>query len=412
MKTIVGLYDDWSTARQVVEELSGSGFHRDHINLVVNDANETHARSLDTADVNTAAEGAATGAVAGGALGGLGGLLLGLGALAIPGIGPVIAAGPIAAGLTGAAVGAATGGLIGALAGWGVPEDEAGFYAEGVRRGGTLVAVQADEHEVDRAMKIMNRFNPVDIEKRTSQWRSSGWTRFDPNAEDYKFNSDTDTTMSKTGNMADQEAISLVQEELHVGKREVDKGTVRAHTYIVETPVQEDVTLREERVTVERRPVDRPADPSMIDAFEERTIEMTETAEEAVVEKTARVVEEVVLGKEVDTRTKRVEDTVRRTEVDIDSSNGNTADMNRYRSVWQKHYNSNFANTNGHDFNYYEPGYRYGYTVANDPRYRGRDWNAIESDVRRDWDTNGQGAWEDFKDTIRYAWNDVKQAVR
>lgn len=447
MKTIVGLYDDWSTARQVLEELARAGFDRDDINLVANDANKTFAQSLGDAngDGETVAEGAATGALAGGALGGLGGLLLGLGALAIPGIGPVIAAGPIAAGLTGAAVGAATGGLIGALAGWGIPEEEAGYYAEGVRRGGTLVGVRAEEHEVDRALQIMNRFGPVDIQRRSSEWRSSGWTGFDPDADAYTFTSDlyssntgqtgkgwatvepdhTDTGMAtmdtaytgrgmKTTDIdhsEGQKAIPIIEEELHVGKREVERGGVTVHSYVEETPVHEDVTLREERVTVERRPVDRVVDPSTIDAFQDRTIEMKETAEEAVIEKKARVVEEVVVGKQVDTRIERVEDTLRRTQVEVDSTNGQNTDWSAYDTGWRTHYNQYFGST-GRGYDYYQPGYRYGYDLANNTRYSGRDWDLIEPDVRRDWEATGRGAWEDFKDAIRHGWNEVKQAVR
>ncbi len=472
MKTIVGLYDDWSTARQVVEELARAGFDRNDINLIANDANQEFAHSLGTTDGNgtAAAEGAAAGALAGGALGGIGGLLLGLGALAIPGVGPVIAAGPIAAGLTGAAVGAATGGIIGALANWGIPEEEAGYYAEGIRRGGTLVGVRADEGQVDRALEIMNRFSPVDIQRRSSEWRTSGWTGFDPDAEEYTFTSDmysandgqnrqtgrgwaeverdqSDMGMTGTGvagstlgstttdrdfagkgmarmdtksegmstmdvdHVEGEKAIPIVEEELRVGKREVERGTVRVHSYVEETPVHENVSLREERVTVERRPVDRAVDPSTIDAFQERTIEMSETAEEVVAEKTARVVEEVVVGKEVDTRTKRVEDTIRRTKVEIDdSTGGQTTDWSNYNTGWRTHYNQYYGTT-GRNYDYYQPGYRYGYDLANNARYSGRDWNTIEADARRDWEATGQGAWEDFKDAIRHGWNEVKQAV-
>jgi uncharacterized protein (TIGR02271 family) len=424
MKTIVGLYDDWATARRVVEELVQAGFDRNDINLIANDRDQTYARSLQD-NGEPVAEGAVSGALAGGALGGLGGLLLGLGALAIPGIGPVIAAGPIAAGLTGAAVGAAAGGLVGALAGWGIPEEEAGYYAEGVRRGGTLVGVEAEAHEVDRALAIMNRYGPVDIDRRAGEWRSSGWTGFDVNAGDY--------TADTTGTMADRmkpdmdddmgqeishkegkTVIPVVEEELRVGKREVETGGVRVHSYMEEKPVSEDVTLRQEHVTVERRPVDRSVDPGTVDAFREGTIEMTETAEEAVAEKTARVVEEVIVGKEVETHTEHVADTIRRTHVDVEKTNGGatgSTGWNEYDSRWRTHYNQNFSTT-GRNYEYYQPGYRYGYSLANDRRYSGRDWGLIESDVRRDWEATGQGAWEDFKDAIRHGWNEVREAVR
>jgi uncharacterized protein (TIGR02271 family) len=426
MKTIVGLYDDWTTARRVLEELVQAGFDRNHINLIANDRDQTYANSLqgDTGSGEKVAEGVATGALAGGALGGLGGLLLGLGALAIPGIGPVIAAGPIAAGLTGAAVGAATGGLVGALAGWGIPEEEAGYYAEGVRRGGTLVGVEAEDHQVDRALAIMNRYGPVDIERRAGEWRASGWSGFDANAGNYK--ADTNGSMAsrmkadmgpttRNTNLTEGEAvIPIVEEELRVGKREVETGGVRIHTYVEENPVSEEVKLRQERVNVERRPVDRAVDPSTVDAFREQTFEMTERAEQVVAEKTARVVEEVVVGKEVENRTENVSDTVRRTRVDVENTNGGATGMtnwDEFDTRWRSHYNQ-FYGGSGRNYEYYQPGYRYGYTLANDQRYAGRGWALVEPDVRRDWEATGQGAWEDFKDAIRQGWNEVREAVR
>lgn len=412
MKTVVGLYDDWTTASKVVEALINAGFDRNEINLVANDSDQIHSEALEGVNV---AEGAATGALAGGALGGLGGVLLGLGALAIPGIGPVIAAGPIAAGLTGAAVGAAAGGLIGALAGWGIPEEEAGYYAEGVRRGGTLVGVSVSDYEVDRAKGILNQFGPVDLKTRADEWRSTGWTGF---ATDTDTNIRTRTNTNGKNTRVDRghegTAIPIVEEELRVGKREVETGGVRVHSYVEEKPVSEDVTLRQEHVSVERRPVDRAVDPNSMDAFQERTIEMSETAEEVVAEKTARVVEEVVVNKDVQNRTERVEDSVRRTQVEVEQLGKQLGNKSRgwdtYDNSFRSHFNQYYGTT-GRNYDYYQPGYRYGYDLANDSRYSGRDWTAIENDVRRDWDMTGQGAWEEFKDSIRHGWNEVKRAV-
>jgi uncharacterized protein (TIGR02271 family) len=117
---------------------------------------------------------------------------------------------------------------------------------------------------------------------------------------------------------AGEERIPIVEERLRVGKREVGHGRVRIRSYVVETPVQEQVTLREERVNVERRPVDRPLTSADEALFQERTVEVTKTAEEAVVAKEARVVEEVTLRKTAEERTETVRDTVRRTEVDVE----------------------------------------------------------------------------------------------
>jgi uncharacterized protein (TIGR02271 family) len=153
---------------------------------------------------------------------------------------------------------------------------------------------------------------------------------------------DTTTTATTAGTtvtgtsapVGGEEVIPVVEERLRVGKRETAHGRVRIRSYVVETPVQEQVTLREERVEVERRPVD-PSVPAGDDAFRQRVIEATETAEEAVVAKEARVVEEVVVRKEAEERTETVRDTVRRTEVEVEDERragtptGTTTDPSR-----------------------------------------------------------------------------------
>ena len=409
MKTIVGLYDDIGTARRVVEELAAAGFERGDISLVANNQTTgTTTTGTTGGDGEAVAEGAAGGALVGGALGGLGGLLLGLGALAIPGIGPVVAAGPIVAGLTGAGIGAAVGGLAGALINWGVPEEEAEFYAEGVRRGSTLVAVKADDGRVNEALRLMNRFGPVDVRERSSQWRSEGWAGFNADSATgttTRTTSSAATRPSAARNIETETAIPIVEEELHVGKREVDKGGVRVHSYLEEKPVRESVELREESVYVERRPVDRSVDPGTIDAFQERSYEVRERAEQVVTEKQARVVEEVVVGKKVDTHVETVEDTVRRTRVEVEKMGGN------YDTRFRSHFDQTYGNR-GYKFDRYQPAYTYGAGLSNEQRFHGRDWTSIEADVRRDWESRNSGPWEEFKDAVRYGWENVKDAVR
>lgn len=187
-----------------------------------------------------------------------------------------------------------------ALAGMGVPRSDASWYAENMRRGGSTVIVKTDDSRAQLADDIMHRNRVIDIDSRSEEWREGGWSDEEAHA-------------------ADREGvIPVVEEELHVGKREVDHGGVRVYSRTVETPVQEDVNLREEHVSVERRPVDRPATEADLAGGEEKTLEMRETSEEPVVEKNARVVEEVQLRKDVEERTENVRDTVRRTEVDVD----------------------------------------------------------------------------------------------
>ena len=141
-KKVVGYYDTETAAIEAIEDLKRQGYRSDDIS-VISKSKEEAATVTDETDTNVA-EGAVTGAATGGALGGLGGVLAGLGALAIPGIGPVVAAGPIVAGLTGAAAGAGVGGLAGALIGMGIPEDEAKRYNEYFVAGKILVLVDED----------------------------------------------------------------------------------------------------------------------------------------------------------------------------------------------------------------------------------------------------------------------------
>jgi uncharacterized protein (TIGR02271 family) len=530
---------------------------------VAGDQNRQYGTMLDDRDTTATTESgdaAVEGALAGGVIGGLAGLLLGLGAFAIPGIGPIVAAGPLVSALVGAGVGAAGGGLLGALVGWGIPETEAGYYAEGIRRGGTLVAVRAQEHQVDRIVDVMNMHNPVDIEERSEGWREAGWTGFEPAMEDewteyepnfrqhyqsnyatsgqswdsyapaYRYgytlgqnpryrdmewaeleneartrwetenavegawndfkdavrhgweevvdafedldghddnNLDIDigsprtTTRSgyetqgpianaienldghddnqldidiggdrtRTAGMAtgtaagmtagmgqtrnldtgEEARIPVVEEELRVGKRQVERGGVRVHTEIESQPVEEQVRLREERVRVERRPVDRPASEADFNAMHEGTIEVSEMAEEAIVDKRARVVEEVVVGKEVAEHTETIRDTIHRTDVEVEETGGMTrTSMPNFRTHFDTHYGSS-----GYNYSRYEPAYRFGYDLRNDQRYAGRSWTDIEPDLRSRWEGEyrGQGAWQDFKDAVRYGWEGLKDSL-
>jgi hypothetical protein len=136
-------------------------------------------------DVADDASGAATGAVTGGVVGGAAGLAASLMGLAIPGIGPIIAAGPIVATLSGAGVGAVAGGLIGGLTDLGVSKTDAEYYAESVRRGGALVTVRADDSRAERAADIMRDHGAIDIERRADQWKQRGWTGWNEKAAPY-----------------------------------------------------------------------------------------------------------------------------------------------------------------------------------------------------------------------------------
>ena len=209
-----------------------------------------------------------------------------------------------------------------------LPDEDRHTYEEGLRRGGYLLTADVDEDCVDDAVRALEDSNSIDIDERSQQWRSQGWNYgADANAGagatggasafGFAGDRDRDRTSDRLG-AGNEEVIPVVEEELVVGKREVERGGIRVRSYVTETPVHEQVRLREENVSVERRSVDQPLSSVDGDAFRDRTIEMTETNEEAVVGKTARVVEEVVVRKNVGERVEDVSDSVRRTEVDVD----------------------------------------------------------------------------------------------
>ncbi len=234
----------------------------------------------------------------------------------------------------------------------GVTRDDAEVFAEGVRRGGVLLVGRVEDARCDEALAIVEQHGPVDIVDRGRDYRASGWTGYDATKTDYDESQATeertryspglgaaaaslrDVNTEGTGGhvetgatrstgpvgTSEEQHIPVVEEQLNVGKREVDRGSVRVRSYVIETPVEEQVRLRDETVTVERRPVDRPAGDLPPEAFQERTIEVSETDEEAVVQKTARIREEVVIRKEAEEHAQTVSDTVRRTEVEIEDT--------------------------------------------------------------------------------------------
>jgi stress response protein YsnF len=286
-------------------------------------------------------------------------------------------------------------------------DEDAAHYSEAVRRGGAVVTVTAQsEEEADRAADILDARGVVDIQQRSREWQQTGWAGSPAPARDASLDGDR------------EQVIPVVKEELQVGKRRRERGGVRIYTHMDEESVSENVRLREEHATVERRPADRPATEADFAAFKEGTIEVRETVEEPVVAKKARVVEEVVVNKEVSERTEKVVDSVRNVHVDVENvsrsadtrgrSTTRSAEGDRKRdSDYRNHWQTSYARAGGR-YEDYEPAYRYGSTLAEEERYRGRNWNDIEPNVRRDWETRHPGSgWESFKAAVRHGWERV-----
>lgn len=186
--TISRLYNNYSDAAKAVGDLEAVGVPNSDISLVSNNSDDWYSadgkHDKDRDGVDDRAEAAGKGAGVGATVGGTAGLLTGLGLLAIPGVGPVVAAGWLAATAAGAVAGAATGGVIGALTEAGVSNDDAETYAEGVRRGGTLVSARVPDADKAKLESILNR-SAVDVQSRRASWQKTGWKSFDPAAKPY-----------------------------------------------------------------------------------------------------------------------------------------------------------------------------------------------------------------------------------
>jgi uncharacterized protein (TIGR02271 family) len=246
---------------------------------------------------------------------------------------------------------------------------------------------------------MLNRSGAIEVENR-------GETRSE--ATDSSTSRFRDDARSETG---ERGTIPVVREELEVEKRTVQRGGVRVHTRVNEQPVEEEVTLREERVRVDRRPADRPATDADFAAAHREVIEVTETVEEPVVRKRARVVEEVVVGKDVHERTETVRDTVKQSDVNVENIRGDRT-RNDYETDYDTDFQNHFRTRYGSDRNLryddYAPAYRYGYDMASDQRYRGRHFDEIENDLRSDYERRYPGsAWERMKESVRYGWEKV-----
>ncbi|MBD0272809.1 MAG: YsnF/AvaK domain-containing protein [Acetobacteraceae bacterium] len=231
-------------------------------------------------------------------------------------------------------------GFFGSLKNLFMPEEDRHAYSEAVSRGGFLLTAQVEQDNAERATAVLEEHGAVDLDDRQETWRAGGWTgQRAPVGPQTASDGTVAATSASTTSTArtppaaspgigaaashavgtgEQETIALVEERLTVGKRAVVGGRVRVRSHVVETPVEEQVSLRGESISIERRAADRPITGADAAAFRGRTIEATETDQEAVVSKTAHVTEELVVRKGVEERVETVRDTVRRTEVEVE----------------------------------------------------------------------------------------------
>lgn len=292
--TVVGLFRDQPSAEAAIQRLKTAGFTEDQIGVAVRDRDRQTELTESTG--TQAAEDATKGAVGGGVVGGVIGLLAGVGALAIPGVGPIIAGGALASTLAGAGIGAAAGGLIGALVGMGVPEEDARHFERGFKEGGILVTVQAG----GRAEAARQALAEVGAD-------------LGPTRRDFA----TPATAGAALGTDDSERLELREEQLDVDTRQVQAGEVRVRKEVQTEQRNIEVPVTREEVVIERHPAsgrDVTGEPI---GNEEVRIPLME--EEVDVQKRAVVREEISVGKRPVEETRTVSDTVRREEARIES---------------------------------------------------------------------------------------------
>ena len=459
-------------------------------------ARDAQGDATDAQEVGStgAAEGAGAGAVGGTLVGGALGLLVGAGLLAIPGIGPVLAAGPLAAAIgtiaaaagataLGAGIGAATGGLLGGLMGSGIPEDEAHAYVEGVRRGGSLLSVNASDVEADDVRQILLRNGAVDMDRRSDEWRAAGWgspatgdnglarpdvgdsTRREAGAanDDWEESSKLGTTGGTVAGAATGAAIGAAGGPVGAvigGIAGAATGAASGAAGDVAGERAEDSTARKGRsdnlpnadadLTSEsgRRSAryagademggalsnmgagDGSAQPGRmapqpgVSTGSERlgTLMSGESAatqpsakprggariyDSSVKHDAATVSEGAALPAHGDfARGMRDQPAAA---VEPDFARGQRS-FELYDNDFLAHYKS-LTGAGGQPYDYYKPGYQFGFDMANDRSHSHDSWERAEADARQGWQHDARGSWEEFKQSIRYGWEKARGQI-
>jgi uncharacterized protein (TIGR02271 family) len=292
--------------------------------------------------------------------------------------------------------------------------EDRSYYERAVNSGNVLLSVEVNDSNVDTASDILEKYNPVDVNREGSDAGSSDAGARSAAAVPPTPASSGAGSRRKTSKDASADlpkSIPVVQEDIQVGKRSVARGGVRVYSRVVERPVEETVRLQEEHVRVERQPVNRPVQAGDFEAGSEQVIEVQEFAEQPVVSKQARVVEEVRVSKDASERTETIRDSVRHTEVNVENLNegaaGSGASTGSYDDDFQRDFQTRYGSTGG-SYQDYSPAYQYGYASASDPRYQGRSWDQVESDLRSDYGSRyPNSTWERMKDAVRYGWDKV-----
>lgn len=389
MKTVVGMFNTTAEAQRTLDELSQLGFGPKDISVITNlSAQRSIGSKFDLVPLD------------------------------VSDLGRIAACGPIAESLRKST----PNGLTATLQYYGLSPKLAEHYALGVQHGETLETLTVEDNDADRVVAIMEKH--ARMERETEARAATPKEKLaaagaaitgaavaakeavkeavipKKMAEPQPLRGNGGPAMkgSDIGHIFgkdEERRIPVLREELRVGKREVERGGVRVSVHVKEVPVSEHISLREEHVEIERRAVDRSPLPEEV-SFQGEDLEFDEYGEETVISKEARVVEEIVVHKRVVGHDEVVNDTIRSTEVRIDSMH----DLNR--ADYQRH----FASLNvGSNFDDYLPAYELGHKLRVTNPASATDWTTVETSAQQTWESAHPGTWQRFKDAIRYAWS-------
>lgn len=270
-----------------------------------------------------------------------------------------------------------------------VPTPDVDVYLEGVRQGGTIITANVSDSAVERAAGIMSSFHMVNIQNRANELKKvqNGLALSDPKIDD--------------------NVIEVIEEDLQVGKTAVERGRMRIYSVVTEREVQQNVGLRDETIRIQRRPVNRNVAINP-DLFREKSYEMVEMDEIAQVSKTARVVEEVSLGKEVAEKIETIKETLRRQDVEIEEVAA-ARPLQEYDNDFRSFVKDKLANK-GVTFETLKPAFSFGHSLASREPFRSSPWTAVETDAKRIWEEKNPGTWDQNRAVVHYAWEKVRSS--
>jgi stress response protein YsnF len=411
MRTVIGLFGNAGEARRALDELHGLGYADEKISVVTNVSSQEAIESRKA---------------------------MGLQSLSLADVGKVATSGPLRDVLIKQPAGA----LGAALQLLGLTPELADHYVSGVRHGETLETLTVEDRDSDRVLAIMRRRSAIpetppeeeglgaeerirsqeEHERQEEQLAAQTRAReaeaaAAAAAAQQAAQQQKEEALAKEASMKEKEIrskvnghalemderdeeriIPIIREEIRVGRRTVERGGVRVTSHIVERPVSEQVHLRETHVDIERRAVDRPLRGDE-GAFSGATVEMVEMADEPVVSKQARVVEEVIVRKHVEDHTATISDQIRSTEVEFGKLRAFDAD--EYRRYFDDQ-------RTGESFDSHLHAFQFGHGLHHHKKAAADRWEDVEPYARERWEAENAGTWDKFQDSIRHAWLHAK----